>query len=137
MFRSSVLMLSNVSLRPLLTELLSSQLQEERNRGEGRVEVGKLIFLAYVVNQGRFRMETPQLRVISCICVTWASPLPRLFRRLAAGPERISLYQRHFLGLFRCHRKFRRMSLILAGYPLIALSLCWRSKLWWISEDYG
>lgn len=35
-FRSSVLMLSNVSLRPLLTELLSSQLQEKsRERRNG------------------------------------------------------------------------------------------------------
>lgn len=33
-FRSSVLMLSNVSLRPLLTELLSSQLKQERGKGQ-------------------------------------------------------------------------------------------------------
>lgn len=35
-FRSSVLMLSSVSLRPLLTELLSSQLQQERENGQRR-----------------------------------------------------------------------------------------------------
>lgn len=34
-FRSSVLMLSRVSLRPLLTELLSSQLQKIKNREDG------------------------------------------------------------------------------------------------------
>lgn len=36
MFRSSVLMLSNVSLRPLLTELLSSQLEGEKQKREER-----------------------------------------------------------------------------------------------------
>lgn len=43
MFRSSVLMLSNVSLRPLLTELLSSQLDgEKQKKGEQKMS-GRLL----------------------------------------------------------------------------------------------
>lgn len=38
------------------------------------------------LNHGSFRNETDHLRVISCIRVTWVSPMPRPFRRLAAAP---------------------------------------------------